>query len=127
MHTRDSRYNTLYRRRVPSVVTLFWTSEITKEHRTPILNSILKVAHFLVTPGMIHAGLRCANAPFARHRRGLPFYSYAVTTTLRCIWVYEGLTSLGSYPFITWLTCYLTLDPHIQQLHAYGTRTACAC
>ena len=48
-YCRDSLYNTLFRTRLPSAVTSFWTGQIPKEHRTHTVNSILKSAHSLVT------------------------------------------------------------------------------
>ena len=50
MYIRDSLYNTLFWRRLPSAVTSMWTGQIAKEHRTHTVNSILESAHFLMTP-----------------------------------------------------------------------------
>ena len=49
MYIRDSPYNTLFWRGLPSALTSFWTGQFAKEHRTHTVNSILKSTHFLVT------------------------------------------------------------------------------
>jgi hypothetical protein len=48
MYIRDSLYNSLFWRGLPSALTSFWTGRLAKEHRTHNVNSILKRAHFLV-------------------------------------------------------------------------------
>jgi hypothetical protein len=49
MYIGDSLYNTLFWRGLPSALASFWTGRFANERRTHAVNSILKIAHFLVT------------------------------------------------------------------------------